>query len=226
MKLRQGQILGAVSLRARHRALPFAALLLLAALHPAAQAKAAGAASFLPGTAEAPPWRRALAAADGASAAADAGAAAWTPPTGQPYNMGAYTVTDIWVDVRRGSNSNDGTSRTRALRTLGEAWGRVANRPTRGQPGRRIMIVTGTLTEADSECGPLAAPELLCCRYVRRACSHGAHAPALLASAPTPCQRSAAKQLVGGQVGQQGQPHHRAGRGRPRHRGPPGGQHL
>lgn len=49
---------------------------------------------------------------------------------------------DVWVDPVHGSDSNDGSSRARALRTLGEAWQRIPRETTLTE-GIRIQLTAG-----------------------------------------------------------------------------------
>ncbi len=43
----------------------------------------------------------------------------------QPYDIGAPTLLDVWVDPLTGDDGNGGESRELALRTLNEAWNRI-----------------------------------------------------------------------------------------------------
>ncbi len=74
-----------------------------------------------------------------------------------PYDMGSPRMTTVWVDPRRGRDSQSGTTRTRALRTLTAAWNRIP----KGRPlttGVRIRILPGSL-------GSAGVPNYLEARY-------------------------------------------------------------
>ena len=68
-------------------------------------------------------------------------------PTGAEYAIGSPTLTDIWVDSSAGNDSNDGTSRARALRTVTAAWNRIPRGSTLTGTGYRIQLVAGTHTD-------------------------------------------------------------------------------
>ena len=73
------------------------------------------------------------------------------------YDIGSPRMTTIWVDPRRGRDSQTGTSRGRALRTLAEAWTRIPKGRTLAT-GVRIRILPGSL-------GPAGVPNYLESRY-------------------------------------------------------------
>ena len=59
------------------------------------------------------------------------------------YDIGAPVLRDVYVDSARGSDSNGGTSRSDALRTLTEAWARVPRGTELTSTGYRIQLVAG-----------------------------------------------------------------------------------
>jgi uncharacterized protein (TIGR03437 family) len=61
------------------------------------------------------------------------------------YNIGNPTVSDIWLDPVNGDDANDGSSRSRSLRTLTAAWNRIPNGVTLTTTGYRINILPGDL---------------------------------------------------------------------------------
>lgn len=71
---------------------------------------------------------------------------AGTLPTGREYAIGSPTLTDLWVDPTAGSDSNDGTSRVRALRTVAAAWNKIPRGTALTGTGYRIQLVAGTHT--------------------------------------------------------------------------------
>jgi hypothetical protein len=82
------------------------------------------------------------------------------------FDIGSPTVTDLWVDPAGGSDTNAGTSRLAAFRTLTAAWNRVPiNTPLTS--GFRINLVAGTYPESavpnywESRHGTAAAPVIL-----------------------------------------------------------------
>lgn len=89
---------------------------------------------------------RALTAAEGAAAAA-----ATSLPTGQPYQMGTYTVSDIWVNPTAGNDANSGATRTLAKRTLSAAWAMIPASTTLSTSGYRIRATAGQFTESMRE---------------------------------------------------------------------------
>lgn len=85
------------------------------------------------------------------------------PVSGPAVAAGSTT---IWVDPARGNDGNSGKTRSRAVRTLAEAWNRIPM----GKPltrGVRIAILPGVLTETmvpnylESRYGTAAAPILI-----------------------------------------------------------------
>jgi hypothetical protein len=94
--------------------------------------------------------------------AAAAAAPLVSRPTGLPYIIGNISVQDLWVDPVRGSDSNSGASRTKALRTLAAAWARVPQRRALTR-GFRIHITPGRVTQDMSACwwwGPCLPPKM------------------------------------------------------------------
>jgi len=82
------------------------------------------------------------------------------------FDIGTPTVTDLWVDPAGGSDTNAGTSRVAAFRTLTAAWNRVPiNTPLTS--GFRINLVAGTYPESavpnywESRHGTATAPVIL-----------------------------------------------------------------
>lgn len=69
-----------------------------------------------------------------------------TLPTGREYALGTPTLTDLWVDPSGGNDSNEGTSRARALRTVQAAWNRIPRGSTLTGTGYRIQLVAGAHT--------------------------------------------------------------------------------
>lgn len=78
-------------------------------------------------------------------------------PTGEYFQQqwSAATVREVWVSPTAGSDANDGASRTRALRTLRAAWGRVPREvPLTGVGdlrGVRILLTPGTMDASTCE---------------------------------------------------------------------------
>lgn len=79
-------------------------------------------------------------------------------PDGQYFRQQwtAATVREVWVNPAAGSDANDGTTRARALRTFGAAWGRVPRRTLLTGSGElrgfRILVTSGTVNEGSCEC--------------------------------------------------------------------------
>jgi Right handed beta helix region len=69
------------------------------------------------------------------------------PGSAQPYDLGSPVLKDLWVDPAHGADSNGGTSRTDALRTLTAAWGRIPTRQTLDTTGYRIQLAAGEYPE-------------------------------------------------------------------------------
>ncbi len=61
------------------------------------------------------------------------------------YNIGNPTVVDLWLDPVNGNDANDGSSRTKAYKTLTAAWNRIPARTTLTTNGYRINILPGAL---------------------------------------------------------------------------------
>lgn len=70
--------------------------------------------------------------------------------TGDPryYDTGSPTLTDIWVDPVNGNDSNNGSTRGQALRTLAAAWNRIPSGTTLSGSGRRVMLTAGNYPES------------------------------------------------------------------------------
>jgi len=64
------------------------------------------------------------------------------------YDIGSPSVRDVWVDPVGGNDGNGGDSRVQALRSLGEAWGRVPSGATL-TTGYRILLVAGDYPESN-----------------------------------------------------------------------------
>lgn len=65
----------------------------------------------------------------------------------QAYDIGAPTLTDIWVDHNHGQDSHNGATRAQALATITEAWNRIPIGTLSGT-GYRIQIVAGDYAES------------------------------------------------------------------------------
>ena len=64
------------------------------------------------------------------------------------YDLGSPVVTEIWVDPVNGNDSNNGSVRGQALRTLTAAWNRIpVGTPLTGS-GRKIMLAAGNYPES------------------------------------------------------------------------------
>jgi len=63
------------------------------------------------------------------------------------YDLGAYTVTEVWVDPVNGDDGRTGATRGAALKTLTEAWNRIPLSVTLSTTGYRIMLTPGTYPE-------------------------------------------------------------------------------
>jgi uncharacterized protein (TIGR03437 family) len=61
------------------------------------------------------------------------------------YDIGNPTVVEIWIDPVNGHDGNDGSSRTKALKTLTAAWNRIPARTTLTNNGYSINILPGSL---------------------------------------------------------------------------------
>jgi len=59
------------------------------------------------------------------------------------YDTGQPTLTDIWVDPANGRDRYNGSSRDRAVRTLGEAWLRIPQGTVLKKTGYRILLAPG-----------------------------------------------------------------------------------
>jgi hypothetical protein len=65
----------------------------------------------------------------------------------QPFDIGAPSVTDVWIDVVNGRDGNDGSTPARAVRTLTEAWNRIPQRTTLSR-GYRLQLMPGVYNRA------------------------------------------------------------------------------
>jgi hypothetical protein len=63
-----------------------------------------------------------------------------------PYDIGVPTVMDVWIDPVNGSDSNSGSTRTQALRSLTEAWNHIPRGVTL-TVGYRLNLVAGDYTD-------------------------------------------------------------------------------
>jgi hypothetical protein len=87
-------------------------------------------------------------------------------PAATAYDIGAPSLTDVWVDPLHGNDASSGTTRSSALRTLSEAWNRIPEgRELSG--GVRIQLMAGTYGRAElpnymeSRYGTAAAPIII-----------------------------------------------------------------
>ncbi|HXI12842.1 MAG TPA: right-handed parallel beta-helix repeat-containing protein [Thermoanaerobaculia bacterium] len=60
------------------------------------------------------------------------------------YDIGTPSVADLWVDPLSGNDSNGGSSRADALRTVAAAINRIPIRQTFSSRGYRLMLLPGT----------------------------------------------------------------------------------
>jgi hypothetical protein len=65
-----------------------------------------------------------------------------------PYDVGSPVLKDIWTDPVNGNDSNNGSERSQALRTVGEAWNRIPSGTALTGTGYRILLVPGDYSEA------------------------------------------------------------------------------
>ena len=63
--------------------------------------------------------------------------------TGQPYDIGAPTFTNLWVDPLHGNDSNTGTARDQALQSLKAAWALIPTQGSLSSTGYRILLTAG-----------------------------------------------------------------------------------
>jgi hypothetical protein len=68
---------------------------------------------------------------------------------GMPYAIGKAVLQDIWVNPVSGNDSNNGSTRALALRTVSAAWGRIPIRTTLSTTGYRIRLVAGTYSSGN-----------------------------------------------------------------------------
>jgi hypothetical protein len=68
------------------------------------------------------------------------------PAAGEDFQIGSPSLREIWVDYSAGSDSNDGASRSRALRTVTAAWARIPQ--SSRTEGFRIRLVAGEYPES------------------------------------------------------------------------------
>ena len=59
------------------------------------------------------------------------------------YDIGFPTLSDIWVDPLNGNDTNIGSGRADAVRTVAEAWNRIPQSVTLSSTGYRIRLVGG-----------------------------------------------------------------------------------
>jgi hypothetical protein len=59
------------------------------------------------------------------------------------YDIGAPTLTEVWVNPATGNDMATGNSRPEALRTITEAWGRITSETPLTTTGYRILLVGG-----------------------------------------------------------------------------------
>ena len=60
------------------------------------------------------------------------------------YEIGAPVVTDLWIDPLKGNDSNGGSSRNDALRTMAAGINRIPARQTFTTRGYRLMLLPGS----------------------------------------------------------------------------------
>ena len=63
--------------------------------------------------------------------------------SGQPYDIGTPTMTDVWVDPLRGNDGNSGGTRDQSLQSLREAWARIPSQTPLTTTGYRILLTAG-----------------------------------------------------------------------------------
>src|SRR5947207_2299501 len=63
--------------------------------------------------------------------------------SGQPYDIGTPTLTDVWVDPVHGSDGNSGAARDQAVQSLKEAWARIPAQTPLTTTGYRILLTAG-----------------------------------------------------------------------------------
>lgn len=155
----------------------------------------------------------------GGGRALRAAAAAVPPlPTGKPFNMGTYTVTDVWINPTAGSDVASGATHGTAKRTLTAAWGAIP-RATSLTRGYRLRLTAGNFTEAMRERRwgwglERQGRQLMCSSQGLKhtPSSSGAPTASLLASCNTPPPMRRAK-LLGEPVGhRRSARHHRGSR--------------
>jgi hypothetical protein len=61
------------------------------------------------------------------------------------YDLGTPKVVDIWLDPGSGNDANDGSTREKAVKTLGAAWNRIPANTTLTSNGYSINILPGSL---------------------------------------------------------------------------------
>jgi len=66
-----------------------------------------------------------------------------------PYSVGSPVLKDIWTDPIAGNDSNSGSERSQAVRTVSEAWNRIPTGTTLTTTGYRILLVPGDYSEAN-----------------------------------------------------------------------------
>jgi hypothetical protein len=64
------------------------------------------------------------------------------------YDIGSPALTDLWVDRLHGNDMNSGTTRSMALATLHEAWGRIPQGDLTAT-GYRIQLAAGTYNQSE-----------------------------------------------------------------------------
>ncbi|MEI7554657.1 right-handed parallel beta-helix repeat-containing protein [Candidatus Chlorohelix sp.] len=61
----------------------------------------------------------------------------------QKYDIGTPVVMDVWVDYTNGNDSNNGSSRSQALKTLNAAWNLIPEGQELAETGYRVMLAAG-----------------------------------------------------------------------------------
>lgn len=72
-------------------------------------------------------------------------------PNGKPFALGAYAVSDIWVNPATGNDANSGATRAAAKRTLTAAWSMIPTSTQLTSRGFRLRLTAGRFTESMRE---------------------------------------------------------------------------
>jgi hypothetical protein len=60
-----------------------------------------------------------------------------------PFDIGAATLANLWVDPVHGNDRNSGATRDQALRSLGAAWNLVPQGQPLASTGYQILLIAG-----------------------------------------------------------------------------------